>query len=57
MQAALLAAIASDLSCGQRDDLLQIVGLNFHVVRRLISANLTAFGTTVDDNISLLGIG
>lgn len=47
----------SDLSCRECDNLPQIVGLDLHVVGRLITAQLAAFLASVDDDISLLGIG
>ena len=47
----------SDLFRGQRNDLSEIVGLNFHIVRRLISADLAAFFTAVNDDVAFFGIG
>ena len=50
-------AVHSDLSCRQRDDLSEIVGLDVYVVRGLITAQLSALLAFMDDDVSLLGIG
>lgn len=46
-----------NMLCGQLDELVDIVWLTLCLVSRLVSFDLTAFGTAVDYDISLLGVG
>ena len=45
------------VSGGQFNDQIDVIGLNFGFVGGFISADLAAFFTTVDDDISFFGIG
>jgi hypothetical protein len=46
-----------DSEGGQLDQEIDVIRLNLCLVCRLVSADLTAFITAVNDNISLFGVG